>query len=243
MRFFTSLAAVAICLLLSACGGDKPAKISAPTVAERPAAVDAIVVNHPATHLDACGERMKSFLRWYRESTNGEKPDATHGGSWFKLPVDAAKDPEYAAKVPPQERSSTKYVEVNWPNIEQYLRWLGKSGYFSESYLQTKRASMTRRGKALEVAKQEVEVFDGFEADEVFWTQELYEPPTVDHLQAYQEPGLAAGQTAYKLVLDGAPTDDEWAFLLYTKSEKGRCVIDSIAHLRGGRQHESLGNR
>lgn len=186
---------------------------------------------------------MKDFLRWYLNLTDYEKPHPDGSNFRLKWPITSDTDSASAASMKPENRSTTKFVQMDWPSVEKYLVTLDQSGYFSKSYLQQKHASLVQRGKALDAMKMEDGVPQGFEADEVFWTQELYEAPVIDNLRAYQGPGLAAGQAAYKLVMPGPPDSEEWAFLLYTKMEQGKCVIDSIAHLRGGQEHESLGNR
>jgi hypothetical protein len=228
MRFATSLAAAAICLFLGACGTEKSAETTPSAATEQPIDTDTVVAVAPPTHLNACGERMKGFLRWYLAQVDPQKehPEGTYVS--FKWPITPETDSAFAAGVKPEDRSTTKYIQMDWPSIDKYVATLRKSGYFSESYLREKRASIIERGKAMEAEKMEDGVFDGFDVDEVFRTQELYEPGDVERLQPYKDARLKPGSFAYKV-----PTAVPYfGFLLYLKNENGQCVLDSVAHWR-----------
>lgn len=228
MRFATPLVAASFGVFLFACSQDKPAASTAPAEAGLPAAPDTAVAAAPPTHLDACGERMKGFLRWYLALVDYEKPAVEGAHVQFKWPITPETDSAFAASVQPEDRSPTKYIQMNWPSVDKYVATLRRSGYFSQSYLREKRASIIERGQKMEAAKMEDGVFEGFDADEVFWTQELYEPGDVDRLQPYPDAALRPGQFAYKV-----PTAvPYYGFLLYLKTENGTCVIDSVAHWR-----------
>lgn len=171
---------------------------------------------------------MQGFLRWYLALVDYEKPAVEGAHVQFKWPITADTDSAFAAKVKPEDRSPTKYVQMNWPSVDRYVATLRRSGYFSQSYLQEKRESIIERGKALEAAQLEDGILEGFDADEVFWTQELFEPGDVDRLQPYPDARLKPGHFAYKV-----PTAVPYfGFLLYLKNENGACVIDSVTHWR-----------
>ena len=223
-------------ILASSCGNDKAAKsaasVSDSTFVKKPVA---IVKEQP----DACIERMKAFLNWYLVQTDYEHPGTDIKVVSFKFPISANTDSAFLAKLGPDDRSPTKYIQINELSIDRYVESLKKSGYFSTSYLKEKEASLERRGKALNAAHMEDGEAEGFEADEVFWMMELYDKANILNLKPYSSP-LKSNGIVYEL----PPTanNDNVGYLLYTKGENGRCVIDSIAHLRDGKP-ESLGNR
>jgi hypothetical protein len=235
MNTIKSFTIGALSMLILGCGTDKPAKSPDLTEAAKP-----ISTASTQSELDACGKRMQSFLSWYLAQTDIEHPGTDLKHFSFKFPVSPGMDSAFVSKLGPDDKSSTKYIQMNWPSVDRYLESLKKSGYFSKSYLAEKKASIQRRGKAYDASHMDDGEAEGFEADEVFWMMELYEPSTITKLKPYHDPALKSSSVAY--ALPGIYGDDDVGFLLYTKSENGRCVIDSIAHLRNGKP-ESLGNR
>ena len=184
---------------------------------------------------------MKGFLHWYLSLVDYEKPNPEYSGLNFKIPVTSETDSSVAASVRPENRSSTKYFQMDWRSVESYLAMLEKSGYFSKSYLQKKRASLLRRGKALDAAKMEDGEPEGFEADEVFWMMELYATSDIDRLRVYRASNAKTRDGIYELPV-ALPGDAKSSFLLYTKKENNRCVIDSVARLFNG-EYSSVGNK
>lgn len=243
MQLTNSFIAVLLGICLLACGSDKSSQqVVATTVGEPVDAKDSVVTATLAiTHLDACGERMKGFLRWYLSLVDYEKPNPEYSGLNFKIPVTSETDSSVAASVRPENRSSTKYFQMDWRSVDSYLAMLEKSGYFSKSYLQEKRVSLLRRGKALDAAKMEDGEPEGFEADEVFWMMELYAPADIDGLRVYRGLNTNVRNGVYELP-ESLPEGEKFSFLLYTKVENGRCVIDSVARLFNG-EYSSVGNK
>ncbi|MBH8557802.1 hypothetical protein [Hymenobacter negativus] len=242
MRIINLFVAALLGSCLFACGSDKSSQQASATVAKQADAKDSVVTAAPAiTHLDACGERMKGFLRWYLSLVDYEKPNPEYSGLNFKIPVTSETDSSVAASIRPENRSSTKYYQMDWPSVDNYLAMLGKSGYFSKSYLQEKRASLLHRGKALDASKMEDGEPEGFEADEVFWMMELYAPSDINRLRVYRAPDNKVRDGIYELP-ESLPEGEKFSFLLYTKNENGRCVIDSVARLFNG-EYSSVGNK
>ncbi|MBF9143293.1 hypothetical protein [Hymenobacter properus] len=242
MRLTNAFTAALLGINLFSCGSDKASQQAVATVAKQAVTKDSIVAATPATtHLDACGERMKEFLRWYLDLMDYEKPSSEYSSVRFKIPISPETDSALAARVAPEQRSSTKYYQIDWHSVDSYLAMLGKSGYFSKSYLQEKRASLLRRGKALDAAKMEDGEPEGFEADEVFWMMELYAPSDIDRVRVYRVPNAKIRDGIYELPVE-LPGDEKSSFLLYTKKENGRCVIDSVARLFNG-EYSSVGNK
>lgn len=235
MNTIKSFATGVLSIMLLGCGTDKSVK--SPDLIETKKSADTAIKQ---LELDACGKRIQSFLRWYLVQTDIEHPGTELKQLSFKFPVSPGMDSTFVAKLGPDDKSSTKYIQLNWLSVDRYLESLKKSGYFSKSYLAEKKASIQRRGNAFEASHMEDGEAEGFEADEVFWMMELYEPASISKLKPHNDPSLKSGSAAYELpALYG---NDDVGFLLYTKSEDGRCVIDSIAHLRYNKP-ESLGNR
>ncbi|GAA3998154.1 hypothetical protein GCM10022408_06140 [Hymenobacter fastidiosus] len=236
MKSAKSLSICLLGVLAGSCGNDRAAK-SAASVS------DSTFVKNPVASVtkqpDACSERIKAFLNWYLIQTDYEHPGTDIKSVSFKFPVSANTDSAFLAKLGPDDRSPTKYIQINEPSIDRYIESLKKSGYFSVSYLQEKKASLERRGKALNAAHMEDGEAEGFEADEIFWMMELYDKANISNLKPHSSP-LKNNGVVYEL----PPTanNDNVGYLLYTKGENGRCVIDSIAHLRDGKP-ETLGNR
>ncbi|MCB2378890.1 hypothetical protein LGH70_14910 [Hymenobacter sp. BT635] len=229
MKFIPAMTMAALGLLAGACGTDSPGN----TAATPPkAARNSGKVANGLAATDACTTRLREFLRWYLATTDYENPDPNRLGFTFKIPVNAQTDSAVAASIAPDQVSPTNYMQVDWPSVDNYLATLEKSGYFSRSYLQEKRASIERRGKAFDASHLEDGEPEGFEADEIFWMMELYAPADIALLSAYRSAQLKPGAVAYRLPAEGDPN---FQFLLYTKKEQGRCVIDSVAHLRDGR--------
>lgn len=190
-------------VLVSACGTEP----KQPTVKAAPTAPD-------------CLPRLKEFLRWYPAFT--ERRDTTD--DFFNIPLAGDETPEMLADLPRGSISRSGYMELNRPKVDNYIAKLRRSGYFSASYLAEKRASILKRGAAVEAQKmRENGVPEGFDADEVFGMQDFWEPQAVDNLKPYAAPGLAPPAQAYRLRLE-----PEFTILLYTKPEGGRCVVDSI---------------
>ncbi|MDO7854254.1 hypothetical protein [Hymenobacter convexus] len=242
MRLFNStvVAILGICLL--ACGSDKSSQQTVATSPKQPFTQDSVVAAAPvSTHLDTCGERMKGFLRWYLDLADVEKPHPEGSSVQFKIPITPETDSAVAAQVTSDQKSSTKYYQMDWRSVDSYLAMLGKSGYFSKSYLQEKRTSLLRRGKALDEARMEDGEPEGFEADEVFWMMELYAASDIDGLRVYRAPNKKVRGGIYELP-ESLPEGEKFSFLLYTKTENGRCVIDSVARLSNG-EYSSVGNK
>ena len=234
MRPTNSFIAAFLGINLFACGSDKSSQQAVATVAEQTITKDSVVAATPAIiRLDACGERMKEFLRWYLDLVDYEKPHPEGSSIQFKIPITPESDSALAARVTPEQRSSTKYFQMDWRSVDSYLTMLEKSGYFSKSYLQEKRESLLRRGKALDAAKMEDGEPEGFEADEVFWMMELYASSDIDRLRIYRTSNAKVRDIIYELP-EALPGGEKFSFLLYTKTENDRCVIDSVARLFNG---------
>ncbi|GAB3723188.1 hypothetical protein GCM10027594_04100 [Hymenobacter agri] len=241
-RFANSFMAALFGISLIACDSDKSSQQTVANAGEQAVTKDSVVAATPATtHLDACGERMKGFLRWYLNLVDYEKPHPEGSSVQFKIPITPETDSALAARITPEQRSSTKYYQMDWHSVSSYLAMLGKSGYFSKSYLQEKRASLLKRGKALDAAKMEDGEPEGFEADEVFWMMELYATSDIDKLRAYRASNAKTRDGIYELPV-ALPGDEKSSFILYTKKENDRCVIDSVARLFNG-EYSSVGNK
>jgi hypothetical protein len=206
-----------LAVFVSSCGSadsDKPLP-QAPAAA-RPAA---------STDSDVCLARTKGFLHWYYRYYNERNFPRPDTSTWFiNYPITA--DDSASVKELRGNISSTPYLQLNRRKLEVYLDTLRRSGYFSESYLTNLRTSILRRGQKMEASKQsEGGVVEGFEADEVLDTQDIYNLSAIDKLAVYHPAGLQPGTQAYRLEL---LPDEDFRWYFYLKNENGRCVIDSL---------------
>ncbi|MCR5886607.1 hypothetical protein LRS06_02220 [Hymenobacter sp. J193] len=167
---------------------------------------------------------MQGFLRWYHRRYNAEFDTTT---DFINMPLTGEEDAATLAKIPRSNVSSTKYMQLNRPKLAVYLDTLRRSGYFSASYLATKRASILERGQELEAEKVTEGLLEGFDSDEVMHTQDLYQLDDISKLTAYQATGLKPGTQAYRLALP-SEGEENFSWIFYVKQESGRCVVDSV---------------
>lgn len=215
------LRSVPAAIILAGCGAPE-AGDSRP-----PAAATAHVAPAPQTVTKAaapCLERMQSFLRWYHRRYNAE-PDTTT--DFINSPLTGDEDAATLAKIARGNISSTKYMQLNRSKLQVYIDTLRRSGYFSASYLTAKQASILERGQELEAEKVTEGLLEGFDSDEVMYTQDLYQLEDINKLAAYQATNLPPGTQAYRLHLS-AVGEENFSWIFYVKQEKGRCVIDSV---------------
>jgi len=201
-------------LLLWSCKPDRPAETPQQTSPETAASSSV-----PTAAAAPCPERVKAFLRWYARYY--ERGDTST--YFINSPLTGEEDSATLAKMPRDNISSTKYMQLNRRKLAVYLDTLRRSGYFSASYLAATRASILERGRDLEARKIEEGVPHGFDYDEVLNTQDIYDLKDIDKLKVYRPANLSPGTQAYSLTL---PPDFTWYF--YFKQENGRCVLDSV---------------
>ena len=232
MNFAIKLAVAALCIIAFGCETDKPVNSKESTHISN--AKDSSVADISKPVSAPCSKRIKDFLRWYLKFEDNGKDSALI----FNFPVTPSTDSAFVADLPRENVSSTRYIQMNWPKVENYLAVLQESGYFSSSYLQEKRKSIRKRGQALEARQMDDGEPEGFEADEIFWIMELYEPSDIEHILPYKNSQMKAGTSAFEVpvLTTDQEGSDKFSFLVYLKNENGRCLIDSIAHLRAGKQ-------
>ena len=218
----TLVAFVSLCLslLLPSCEGKNQDLTQQQVAPELSTKTPKVAV---ATVAD-CTLRMKNFLRWYLGFV--ERSDTST--MFFNWPVSNPNDPLYSRPVPKGNVSHSKYIEFNKYKFEHYMDSLTESNYFSFSYLSEKRRSLFKRGAALDASKVDEPIaMNDFNADEIFFTQELYEPRNINTLKPYRDSKPTSGTLVYEF---SGYDDSESKCLLYLKNENGLCVIDSIAY-------------
>jgi hypothetical protein len=220
MSIASKFAITALSILAFSCGTDKSAETSASTsAAEKPSIAVATMPNAD------CTERMKSFLQWYLNFYDNQ-PDSTRFIQAMRYPGNPVLD---------GKPDTTRYALVDRKRLDSFMASLKKSGYFSTSYLQEKNKSIIERGKALQAARMNDGVFEGFAADEVFWMQEMYEPADISRISLFKSSQLKPSTFAIEVPTADQEGMDKFGFLLYLKNENGLCVIDSVAHLIAGK--------
>ena len=198
---------------LAACGGPEPAatvrESSKPTppVAASPAppAATSAPKDCPAT--------VRTFLQWYYQN---QERLATY--VVLSYPQSAAA----AFEVPPGHVSKSGRYELNEPGLAQYIGLLDSTGFFSASFLANKKQELARKAGRLTSFRPDDGPPPGFDADLLFYSQELYEPEDLGSLRL--KPGAAAGQSAVVVL---PIMDRRWEFTVAQQS--AGCVITAIA--------------
>lgn len=210
-----SLLQLPLAVLLASCSSPDTGETPSHTSPAKPAAVSTAA---------PCLDSMKGFLRWYHRRYNAE-PDTTT--DFFNIPLTGEEDSATLAKIPRSNISTTKYFQLNRPKLDVYIDTLRRSGYFSNSYLTTLRASILDWGQAVEKEKVTEGVLEGFDADEVMLTQDLYQLEDIKKLAPYQPANLKPGTQAYRLKLPSTG-EENFSWVFYVKQENGQCVVDSV---------------
>lgn len=213
----TSLLALSI--LLAGCDS-RSRPTAAPAVGPAPS-----VTSSSPSAIDSSADlpRLRQFLRWYLAFS--ERRDSSVAPLLrYPLPPAGPDRQAFLRQLTAADVSPTGYVVLNERRVATYLDSLRASNYFSVGFLARQAASLHQRGAAL-AAERETEngAMPGFEADEIFNAQDLYQPADIARLRvapaAYQTHPAAP---VYQLPLGPA------SFFLYTRQEQGRVVLDSI---------------
>jgi hypothetical protein len=211
-----SLLQLPLAVLLTSCSSPNSGELPSQPGPTKPAAASASGA--------PCLDRMKGFLRWYHRRFNADHDTTT---DFFNMPLTGEEDSATLAKIPRSNISTTKYFQLNRPKLDVYIDTLRRSGYFSSSYLATMRASILERGQAVEEEKVTEGVLEGFDADEVMLTQDLYQLEDIGKLAPYQPANLKSGTSAYRLQLPSIG-EENFSWIFFVKQENGRCVVDSV---------------
>jgi len=176
----------------------------------RPAQPAAVALTRPDSL------RLQGFLRWYLAFA--ERRDTSLAPLLrYALPPAGAERRAFLAQTVPADISTTGYIVLNERKAANYFDRLQASGYFSAGFLRRQAASPRQRAAVLHQERQtENGAVPGFEADEVFNTQDLYGAAEISQLRP------AATPAVYQL-----PVGIE-SFYFYTRREQGQVVIDSI---------------
>jgi len=190
----------------------------------RPAAVATLHTTPLAPRATAADlSRTQQFLRWYLAFS--ERRDTSVAPLLrYVLPPAGPERQAFLAQTAKNDVSPTGYIILHERKARNYLDSLQASGYFSAGFLVRYEASLQQRRAALIAEKQtENGAVPGFEADEIFNTQDLYQLADVASLtlapRAEQSNTLTA---VYHL-----PVGPE-SFYLYTSRQARRIVIDRI---------------
>ena len=167
--------------------------------------------------------RLRRFLRWYLAFS--ERRDTSLFPLLnYVLPPPGPERQAFLTSIPRANISPVGYVTLNPRKARVFADSLRASGYFTAGFLARYEASLLRRGAAL-VADPQTEngVEPGFDADEVFRAQDLYEPAELAGLAlAPARDQHDPAQPVYQL-----PVGSD-RFLFYTRREAGQVAVDSI---------------
>lgn len=160
---------------------------------------------------DDCLATVRAFLSWYYQN---QERLATHQVLSYPQQVAASFE------VPAGHISKSGHYELNEKGLTRYLALLDSTSFFSPTFLTNKRTELTRKAAQLVSFGAADGPPPGFDADLLFYTQELYEPEDLDSLQLASQ---SSGPATVLLPVLGR----RWEFA--TTQQQGHCVITSIA--------------
>lgn len=186
---------------------------TATTVATEPAAKTPPATSTPTAPpvLGDCPATVRAFLSWYYQN---QERLATY--QVLSYPRQAAASFE----VPAGHISKSGRYELNEAGLTRYIALLDSTNFFSAAFLASKRTELTRKATRLASFGAADGPPPGFDADLLFYTQELYEPEDLDSLRLAP---WGSGPATVLLPILGR----RWEFA--TTQQHGRCVITNIA--------------
>lgn len=185
---------------------DQPAATAAAPPTEAPPATAAPA----AASALSCPATVRAFLSWYYHN---QERLATY--QVLSYPEQAAASFE----VPAGHISASGRYELNAAGLTRYLALLDSTGFFAPAFLAAKRTELTRKAARLASFGAADGPPPGFDADLLFYTQELYEPEDLDSLRLAP---AATGPDVVLLPILGR----RWEFA--TTQQHSRCVITGI---------------
>jgi hypothetical protein len=159
----------------------------------------------------ACLATVRAFLSWYYQN---QERLATYQVLSYPQQVAASFE------VPAGHISKSGRYELNEAGLTRYLALLDSTGFFAPAFLASKRTELTRKAAQSASVGATDGPPPGFDADLLFYTQELYEPEDLDSLQLAPQ---GTGPATVLLPIFGR----RWEFA--TAQQQGRCMITSIA--------------
>jgi hypothetical protein len=190
-----------------------PPDQSATTVATAPATEAPSATSAPtaASTASGCPATVRAFLSWYYQN---QERLATYQVLSYPQQVAASFE------VPAGHISKSGRYELNEAGLTRYLSLLDSTGFFSPAFLTSKRTELTHKAAQLASFGAADGPPPGFDADLLFYTQELYEPEDLDSLRVAPQ---GAGPATVLLPIMGR----RWEFA--TTQQQGRCMITNIA--------------